>query len=37
MIDHHRGLVGDLESTGDLDALRRHLADGLEAVSDSRR
>ena len=33
MIDHHRRLVGDLESTGDLDALRRHLADGLEAVS----
>lgn len=33
MIDHHRSLVGDLESTGDLGALRRHLTDGLEAVS----
>jgi DNA-binding GntR family transcriptional regulator len=33
MIDHHRRLVVDLESTGDLDTLRRHLADGLEAVS----
>jgi DNA-binding GntR family transcriptional regulator len=33
MIDHHRELVAALESTGDLDALRRHLADGLEAVS----
>jgi DNA-binding GntR family transcriptional regulator len=32
MIDHHRELVVALESTGDLDALRRHLADGLEAV-----
>jgi DNA-binding GntR family transcriptional regulator len=32
MIDHHRELVVTLESTGDLDALRRHLADGLEAV-----
>jgi DNA-binding GntR family transcriptional regulator len=32
MIDHHRDLVADLESTGDLGALRRHLADGLEAV-----
>jgi DNA-binding GntR family transcriptional regulator len=33
MIDHHRSLVHDLESTGDLDAVRRHLADGLEAVA----
>jgi DNA-binding GntR family transcriptional regulator len=32
MVDHHRSLVLDLEATGDLDALRRHLADGLEAV-----
>jgi DNA-binding GntR family transcriptional regulator len=32
MIDHHRELVSALESTGDLEALRRHLADGLEAV-----
>jgi len=32
MIDHHRSLVADLDSTGDLDALRRHLADGLDAV-----
>ena len=32
MIDHHRSLVIDLESTGDLDAVRRHLADGLDAV-----
>jgi DNA-binding GntR family transcriptional regulator len=32
MIDHHRRLVNDLESAGDLDALRRHLAEGLEAV-----
>ena len=32
MIDHHRSLVSELESTGDLDALRRHLADGLDAV-----
>jgi DNA-binding GntR family transcriptional regulator len=34
MIDHHRDLVRELESTGDLEALRRHLADGLDAVSD---
>jgi DNA-binding GntR family transcriptional regulator len=33
MIDHHRSLVAQLESTGDLDAVRRHLADGLDAVS----
>jgi len=33
MIDHHRSLVRALESTGDVDALRRHLADGLEAVA----
>jgi DNA-binding GntR family transcriptional regulator len=32
MIDHHRSLVTDLESTGDLDVVRRHLADGLDAV-----
>ncbi len=32
MIEHHRSLVFDLESTGDLEALRRHLADGLESV-----
>lgn len=32
MIDHHRDLVVGLESTGDVDLLRRHLADGLEAV-----
>jgi DNA-binding GntR family transcriptional regulator len=32
MIDHHRSLVVDLESTGDLETLRRHLADGLDAV-----
>ena len=32
MIDHHRSLVAELESTGDLDALRRHLADGFVSV-----
>jgi DNA-binding GntR family transcriptional regulator len=32
MIDHHRALVLDLETTGDVMALRRHLTDGLEAV-----
>ena len=32
MIDHHRALVLDLETTGDVGALRRHLTDGLEAV-----
>jgi DNA-binding GntR family transcriptional regulator len=32
MVDHHRELVRDLEATGDLEHLRRHLADGLEAV-----
>ena len=32
MIDHHRSLVIDLEKTGDLNAVRRHLADGLDAV-----
>jgi DNA-binding GntR family transcriptional regulator len=36
MIEHHRSLGADLESTGDLDALRRHLADGLEAVRATR-
>jgi DNA-binding GntR family transcriptional regulator len=33
MAQHHLDLVRELEATGDLDALRRHLADGLEAVS----
>jgi DNA-binding GntR family transcriptional regulator len=32
MIEHHRTLVLDLETTGDVTALRRHLEDGLEAV-----
>jgi len=32
MIDHHRTLVLDLETTGDVMTLRRHLNDGLEAV-----
>jgi DNA-binding GntR family transcriptional regulator len=32
MIDHHRTLVRELETTRDLTALRRHLEDGLEAV-----
>jgi DNA-binding GntR family transcriptional regulator len=35
MIDHHRALVLDLETTGDVSALRRHLNDGLEAVLES--
>ena len=35
MIDHHRALVLDLETTGDVTALRRHLKDGLEAVLES--
>jgi DNA-binding GntR family transcriptional regulator len=35
MIDHHRALVLDLETTGDVTALRRHLNDGLEAVLES--
>jgi DNA-binding GntR family transcriptional regulator len=35
MIDHHRALVLDLETTGDVSALRRHLNDGLEAVIQS--
>jgi DNA-binding GntR family transcriptional regulator len=35
MIDHHRALVHDLETTGDVMALRRHLQDGLEAVLDN--
>jgi DNA-binding GntR family transcriptional regulator len=34
MIEHHRTLVRDLETTGDVAALRRHLEDGLEAVLD---
>jgi len=34
MIEHHRTLVLDLETTGDVTALRRHLEDGLEAVLD---
>ena len=37
MIVHHRSLVRDLESTRDVECLRRHLADGLDAVSASRR
>jgi DNA-binding GntR family transcriptional regulator len=37
MIDHHRSLVRDLEATGDLEYLRRHLADGLDAVTTSGR
>jgi DNA-binding GntR family transcriptional regulator len=37
MIDHHRSLVRDLEATGDLEVLRRHLADGLDAVTASGR
>jgi DNA-binding GntR family transcriptional regulator len=32
MIEHHRSLVAALESSGDLDVVRRHLSDGLEAV-----
>jgi DNA-binding GntR family transcriptional regulator len=32
MIDHHRTLVVDLETTGDVTALRRHINDGLDAV-----
>ena len=32
MIDHHRTLVVELETTGDVTALRRHLEDGLDAV-----
>ena len=32
MIDHHRSLVLELETTGDVSALREHLKDGLEAV-----
>jgi DNA-binding GntR family transcriptional regulator len=36
MIDHHRTLVHDLETTGDVMALRRHLGDGLEAVLENR-
>jgi len=32
MIEHHRALVLDLETTGDVNALRRHLEDGLDAV-----
>jgi len=34
MIDHHRRLVRDLESTGDVEHLRQHLADGLDAVGE---
>jgi DNA-binding GntR family transcriptional regulator len=36
MVDHHRKLVRDLETSGDVDHLRRHLADGLDAVADAR-
>src|SRR5262249_54293112 len=32
MIDHHRTLVLELEESGDVTAVRRHLEDGLEAV-----
>jgi len=32
MVDHHRSLVRDLEAIGDVEALRRHVADGREAV-----
>ncbi len=35
MIEHHRKLVRDLEATGDVEYLRRHLADGLDAVADA--
>lgn len=35
MIDHHRTLVQELETTGDVSALRHHLEDGLEAVLES--
>jgi DNA-binding GntR family transcriptional regulator len=35
MIDHHRRLVLDLETNGDVMALRRHLTDGLEAALES--
>lgn len=33
MIEHHRALVDELEASGDVEALRRHLAEGLEAVT----
>lgn len=33
MIDHHRQLVEQLEATGEVEVLRRHLVDGLEAVT----
>jgi DNA-binding GntR family transcriptional regulator len=36
MIDHHRKLVRDLETSGDVEHLRRHLADGLDAVAGAR-
>jgi DNA-binding GntR family transcriptional regulator len=35
MIDHHRSLVLELETTGDVSALRYHLKDGLQAVLES--
>jgi DNA-binding GntR family transcriptional regulator len=35
MIDHHRTLVRELETTGDVTVLRRHLKDGLDAVLNS--
>jgi DNA-binding GntR family transcriptional regulator len=35
MVDHHRALVHDLETNGDVIALRRHLQDGLEAVAET--
>ncbi len=33
MIEHHRALVEELEATGELEVLRRHLDDGLEAAA----
>jgi hypothetical protein len=32
MIQHHRTLVLELETTGEVTALRGHLDDGLDAV-----
>jgi DNA-binding GntR family transcriptional regulator len=34
MIEHHCELVRELQTTGDPGALRRHLADGLDAVAE---
>jgi DNA-binding GntR family transcriptional regulator len=36
MIAHHHELVSELETSGDLTQLRRHLAEGLEAVAADR-